>query len=179
MKLFKFCCAVAGLFVSLTYAWADSVNPQTLRIEDAFVVFYQGETPGAGYMIIRQMTNEDDQLLSVRLADQQNSCVRIELHDHVSEKIDGHDVKKMVALAAVTVPAASGNGPGLVAFAPGGKHLMLYDFPKSLKESKKITLILTFKKAGEMAVDFEIRTPSTLAAKNDNKNNCGCCHHKD
>lgn len=158
-----------GLVFSCSFILRNA-HPSTLEILEPFMVVYKGDIPAAGYMTIRQTGSEADRLLSARLADV--TCgSHIELHDHISQFLGGQEIKKMVPLKYVDIPVTSPPTPPIY-FSPGGKHLMLYNLPPSLKQMPTIQVILSFEKAGEIKVNFAVRTG--LPETNVKKKACAC-----
>ncbi len=158
--------------------WACPTVIGTLAIEDPVITFYNGNIPGAGYLVIRQTGLESDRLLKVRLAAQSSEISpppRVELHDHIPVTTNGQLVMQMVALESVDVRAATESQASVVEFRKGGMHLMLYNFPENLKNSDKLALVLTFENAGDVTVNFKV----VKGASTDMKNNCSCPNHKD
>jgi periplasmic copper chaperone A len=86
---------------------------------------------------------------AVDLIGARTDAARIELHTH----IHAGDMMQMRKVDAVTLP------PGeTVAFAPGGRHLMLFDF--RAVTSNRIPITLLFSDTTQQTVLFEIRTAS-------------------
>jgi copper(I)-binding protein len=87
--------------------------------------------PGAAYFTLRAGARAMT-LLSVRSP----AAVRAEVHESMA---GGAGMTTMRPLAQVDVPAG-----GSVAFAPGGKHVMLFDMNPALKPGGETTLTLAF-----------------------------------
>ena len=51
---------------------------------------------------------------------------------------------------------------GSVTLQPGGLHVMLIDMQKELAPGDKISLTLTFEKAGPMTVEAEVREGTSM-----------------
>jgi copper(I)-binding protein len=102
-----------------------------------------GATVAAVYLLVRNRSARAERLLgaSTPLAG------RVELHEGAK---DG-DVSRMRATTAVTIPPN-----GKVEFGPSGKHLMLVELKRPLKEGERIPLVLRFERAGEVPVEVEI-----------------------
>jgi copper(I)-binding protein len=102
------------------------------------------EQPGAGYFTMRA-NGARDELRAVT-----SQFGRVELHE---SKMAG-GVSSMRALAAVRVE------PGeTTAFAPGGKHLMLFALSRSLKPGGTIALRFAFAKARPVTVEARLVGP--------------------
>lgn len=117
--------------------------------------------PSAGYLGIENQGQEADRLMAITSPD----FGRVEMHDTQS---DG-GMKKMVKLDGVEI------GPGnTVDFAPGGKHLMLFEPTRPLKNGDTVSMELTFAKAGPMTIRFTVldeipRQPSGMGDMDHNK----------
>ena len=100
---------------------------------------------GAVYFIIQNDTANDDALLgaSVDIASTAEA--------HMS-MMDDQGVMSMSMQEAAQVPAGES-----IAFKPGGLHIMLIDLKQDLKVGDTFTLILRFEKAGEIAVQVEVK----------------------
>ena len=99
--------------------------------------------PSAGYLGIENSGPKADRLVSITSPD----FARIEMHDTLSEG----GIKKMVKLDGVEIAAAS-----TVEFAPGGKHLMLFEPSKTLKNGDSVKMTLTFEQLGPMDATFVV-----------------------
>ena len=106
--------------------------------------------PAAGYMTVTGGV-EADQLTSVTMS----APTRIELHE--SRMMQG--TMSMARLAAVDIPAKTA-----VAFAPAGKHLMIFNLPASVKAGTSVSLTLNFVKAGPVAVQASVQATGDAAA---------------
>lgn len=99
--------------------------------------------PTAGYMTIANTGDSADRLTSAR----SDAFGTIELH--TVEQQDG--VMKMLPIEAIEVPAG-----GTAVLEPGGLHLMLFDAADRLKIGDTFDAVLTFEKAGEVMVTFNV-----------------------
>lgn len=127
--------------------------------------------PSAGYLGIENSGPRADRLVSITSPD----FARVEMHDTVSE--DG--MKKMVKLDGVDVAAGS-----TLEFAPGGKHLMLIEPTKTLKNGDSVKMTLTFMQLGSMEANFVVldEIPRVGAALDDmdhSKMDHGSMNHGD
>ncbi len=76
---------------------------------------------------------------------------KVEIHQMSAS--DG--VSRMQQLRALDLPVGSE-----IIFSPGGKHLMLVDLVRPLKEGKSFPVMLQFKAAGTVAVEVIVRALS-------------------
>jgi copper(I)-binding protein len=121
----------------------------TVEIEDAWSrATAPGSTLAAGYMTVRNMSDDRDRLLG-------GSSPRArKVETHVTLK-DGNMMRMR------EVPGYDLPGRGRVELKPGGAHLMLLDIKPPFKEGEKIPLTLRFEKAGEVKVELEVRAAGT------------------
>lgn len=83
---------------------------------------------------------------------------RVEMHDNVMQG----GMMKMVPLPQLTVPAG-----GEIAFAPGGKHVMLWDVNPAALKAGKLPLTLIFADGQRIIVDADIRAQGGDAPSGD------------
>jgi copper(I)-binding protein len=131
---------LALMLLYATSIWAADKKPY--EFEDAFV----RATPmkmSAGYVVIKNDSNEKDVLLSASAS----WAGKIELHEIVENKgvVEMREVKEM-ALSA----------HGTLALRPNGLHLMLFDLDKPLVAGKTAKLTFHFAKAGDVTVKFRV-----------------------
>ncbi|MEW5829058.1 MAG: copper chaperone PCu(A)C [Chloroflexota bacterium] len=100
---------------------------------------------GAVYFIISNATDTDDILLSA------STDVASAAEVHMS-MMDDNGVMSMQMQGSVQV--SSGES---VTFKPGGLHIMLIGLNRELKVGDTFILTLQFEKAGEIAVQVEVR----------------------
>ena len=122
---------IAGLLAAVTLAGCQA-QPPAPTIADAWVRLPAvAGRPGAAYFTLTGGRNSVT-LVSVRSP----AAIRSELH----ESMAGHSgAMTMMPLKQVHVPAAE-----RVAFAPGGRHVMLFDVNPTLRPGGKTTLTLAF-----------------------------------
>lgn len=136
-------------------------NSSTISIEDAWVritPMAMGDSKamtdtnmadsmsmGAAYLTIHNSGSEADQLLKVS-----SDAVQM-IHLHLAEEKDG--MMSMHPVDAIDVPAG-----GDAVLKPGSYHMMLMGLTREIKPGEKITLYLTFAKAGEITTQAEART---------------------
>jgi periplasmic copper chaperone A len=99
--------------------------------------------PTAGYLVIENGAPTVETIVAVTSPD----FARVELHDHV---MDG-EMMKMVKLDKVDVPAN-----GQLAFAQGGKHLMLFDATRELNNGDSVKVTFTFSNSGPIETNFVV-----------------------
>lgn len=113
------------------FALAACNQPREIRIENPWV--RAGAVPGrpaAAYLTLKGGPR-DNTLIAVS----SDVAIRAELH----ETMQAGGMSNMKPLAAVPVPAGS-----TVAFAPGGRHIMLFDINPRLHQGEPVLLRLTF-----------------------------------
>jgi len=118
--------------------------------------FTRATLPGArtagGFMTIVNAGPEADRLLGAST----KTAKRTEIHEM---KMEG-DMMKMRALPeGVEIPAG-----GTVELAPGGFHVMMMGLVQPLVENACVEVILTFEKAGELPVMFNVGAADAKAA---------------
>lgn len=106
-------------------------QPAELRADDAWVRLPAvAGRPGAAYFTVHGGAQAD-----VLLAVSTPAALRAELH----ETLDHQGVKSMQPARDIPVPAK-----GTVQFAPGGRHVMLFDLGPNVKSGTRIPLSLAF-----------------------------------
>lgn len=115
--------------LAITHPWARFTPP--------------GAPNGAAYLVIRNNGAEPDRLLGAATP----RAERVEFH---ATEMDG-GVMTMRPQAAVEIKPNE-----VVAFEPGGLHIMLFKLTAPLKEGEKFPLTLRFEKAGELSVDIAV-----------------------
>lgn len=100
---------------------------------------------GAVYMTLKNEGAEDDALVGAKT----DVAKTVELHE---TKMDENDVMKMSPVPNIPIPAG-----GSVTLKPGGLHVMLIGMQKELAAGDKISLTLTFEKAGPMTIEAEVK----------------------
>ena len=105
--------------------------------------------PGAAYFTIRG-GSQGDTLLQVSTP----AAVRAELH----ETMDHAGMKSMQPVRDLAIPAG-----GTLAFAPGGKHLMLFDIGPAVKPGDTVPLALAFASGRKVKVQAKVAGPGDPA----------------
>jgi periplasmic copper chaperone A len=123
-------CSAQGGRISVEKAW---VRPSPIP----------GGT-GAAYMEIRNGGSEDDALTGVQI----DFAESAEIHQSMTEG----EMAGMQMVDEIPVPAH-----GKASLAPGGYHVMLINMNPDVKVGDKVTLTLTFKKAGEVLIQAEVK----------------------
>ncbi|MCZ8195703.1 MAG: copper chaperone PCu(A)C, partial [Aquidulcibacter sp.] len=100
--------------------------------------------PTAGYFDFNYNYKVPDQIISVASPE----FKRVEMHDSIT---DG-GMKKMVKLDTLDLPAKSA-----IKFAPGGKHLMLFEPTKELKDGDQVKVTFVFAEQNPMVITFDVR----------------------
>lgn len=119
---------IAGLALAALLTGCGEIGSE--EVEDAWVRLPAvAGRPGAAYF---HMRTGKDPLTIVKVSTP--IALRAEMHE--SMKGD-HGMMSMAPIAQVAVPAASG-----VDFAPGGKHVMLFDVSPALKVGATAPLML-------------------------------------
>jgi periplasmic copper chaperone A len=100
----------------------------------------------AAYMVLVNNSAEADRLLKA----ESDVAGAVELH--ISEV--KNDIMTMRQVQAIDIPAG-----GQVELKPGGLHVMLIGLKRPLQAGEKISLVLTFEKAGQVMLEVEVKTP--------------------
>ena len=116
----------------------------SLSIERPFAraTIGSGKT-GAAYLTIHNPTDHPDRLIGAKVTIAKKASLHTQLHQ------DG--VMKMRPLKTIEIPAE-----GMVAFKPGGDHLMLMGLKAPLVMGGSFALVLVFEKAGEITVSVPV-----------------------
>jgi periplasmic copper chaperone A len=102
-----------------------------------------GTGNSAAYLTIRNTGKEADRLIKVE-------TTVAEMTETHETKMDG-DMMSMSMVDAIEIPAG-----GSVELKPGGYHIMLMKLKGDLTAGTKISLTLTFEKAGTVKVDADV-----------------------
>lgn len=118
---------------------------QGIEVRDAYAFSPRPGAPtGGAYMVIVNL-GEADRLLSASSP----AAEHVLLHDSVE---DENGVMRMEeAEAGLPVPAG-----GELALLRGGSHVMLMGITDPLRDGETLPLVLTFEKAGEVAVEVPV-----------------------
>ncbi|MGK0265788.1 MAG: copper(I)-binding protein [Maricaulis sp.] len=111
----------------------------------------QGRDVTAAYFALYLASGSADRLVSARI----DGASRVEMHGHSMDPQTG-----MMHMEPIGPQDLLASGPML--FAPGGRHLMVFGLD-SVMEGDSVNGVLVFERAGEVAVNFEVRsTPPGL-----------------
>jgi copper(I)-binding protein len=129
------------------------LTASTAHSQDANVVVTQAwsrATPGGskvagGYLTIENKGSVADKLLSAST----EAAKKIEIHEMAVT--DGVMTMRPVERGLMIEARHA------VKFAPGGLHLMIVGLVTPLVQGNKLPVMLTFEKAGEIAVSFDVR----------------------
>ncbi len=126
------------------FALVACADPAPLYVDQAWVQLNANpKAPSAGYFVIHGGP-EDVTLRAV----QTEGAINIEMHDSISKG----GMMTMTQIDSVAVPAKT-----KVAFAPGGKHLMLFSINPAVIADGKITLMFIFSNGDRLPVDAVIK----------------------
>jgi periplasmic copper chaperone A len=84
----------------------------------------------------------------------------ITLKTEIHETMDHGGKMTMMPLKSVPIPA-----DGTVNFAPGGKHVMLFDMRKGLKPGSTLRLDFTFASGEQIYIDAPVLAPGQRPEK--------------
>lgn len=135
-------------------ALASCGDPAPAYIDQAYVRLSPNKgSPAAGYFV----AHGGDAGAQIRgvLTDY---ALRIEMHESVMEG----GVMKMKPVSSVDVPAK-----GTLAFAPGGKHLMLWGVNDTAISRGKLTLTFLMANGDRLLVDAIVQKPGSAALATD------------
>ncbi|HEX8526696.1 copper chaperone PCu(A)C [Allosphingosinicella sp.] len=132
----------ATILAAFALAGCGAPDPAPVVVEDPLVTLPAvPRRPGAAYFTL-ETSREGVRLVGVASP----KAGRIEIHE-----------SGMRPVGSVSIP------PGeALAFAPGGRHLMVYDLEPSLRPGARIPLIFTFEGAPAVTTDAEVRGPGDV-----------------
>jgi hypothetical protein len=145
-------CLAAGLALAAT-AWAgEPVRKGSLEFAEPWArATAPRQANGAAYLTIRNSGATADRIVAAKAAVSR----KVELHTHV---IDARGVAQMREVPAIEVPADS-----TLRLEPGGLHVMFIGLERPLEAGKRFPLTLVLEKAGEVALEVEVRATSGAA----------------
>lgn len=136
---------------------AAAVQAEDVALGDLVLsgAFARATLPGApvagGYVTITNNGSDDDRLVAAESA----IAEEVQIHEMI---MDG-DVMKMRRLGdGLPVPAGA-----TVTLEPGGLHLMFMTLKEPLVEGESVEVVLTFEKAGKVALDLAIAASGAQA----------------
>jgi len=105
-----------------------------------------GQKVGGGYAVLINAGSTDDKLIGA------SADFAGMVHVHEMKMVD--DVMQMNALPdGLSIPAGE-----TVKLAPGGYHLMFMQLKAPLAEGDKYKVVLEFERAGEVEVEFQVKS---------------------
>ncbi|MCR8550665.1 copper chaperone PCu(A)C [Salipiger sp. P9] len=115
-------------------------------VQDAYArSSMMGAKTGAAFMVIENTGDEDDRLVSAS----SDAAMKVELHTHIA---DDNGIMRMVEVEeGFAVPAHSQH-----LLQRGGDHVMFMGLTAPFEQDKRVTVTLTFEKAGEMVVEIPV-----------------------
>ncbi|MCO6453513.1 MAG: copper chaperone PCu(A)C [Caldilineales bacterium] len=135
------------LFVSLILITAVAACTPTngaMTVTDVWARPMPQRQNGAVYFTIQNHTDTDDQLLAVK------SDIASSVEMHLSAMND-KGVMSMSKQDSVKIPIGE-----MIAFEPGGLHVMLIDLQQDLVIGESFPIMLDFEQAGEIMLQVEI-----------------------
>jgi periplasmic copper chaperone A len=122
-------------------AAVSACSPRPIAVDGAWVRLpaVAGQ-PGAAYFTVQGGSRGADTLLSVSTP----AALRAEMHESMK---DAHGMAAMAPLKDVPVPAGT-----KLAFAPGGRHVMLFALGPAIKPGGTVPLRFAFASGATIAV---------------------------
>jgi copper(I)-binding protein len=140
--------ALAAMVAFTLVACGQSSPRVDLHVDDPWVRASMGtDSPTAAYMTISNRGNVDDTVWAATF----EGAERVELHRTTT---DSNGMHQMAPVDSINVPAG-----GTVALEPGGFHLMIFGLSRPLAAGDRVTLVLSFEKAGPVLVEADVRAP--------------------
>lgn len=140
--------SIAAVFAPLAlFACAD---PDPLYVDQAWVrLSPNADSPSAAYFTV----HGGPEAVELRGVTSQ-AAQRLEMHESLMEG----GVMKMRAITSIPVPAGEA-----VAFAPGGKHVMIWGVNPAARQAGKLPLTLMFSNGDRIVIDAAIGQPKESA----------------
>jgi periplasmic copper chaperone A len=141
---------LGGMLAGLALALAAAIGPATaetasIAVENAWTrATPKGAKVAAGYLIIKNTGDQPDRLVSARA----DFAGKAEIHQ--MNTVDGVMQMRPVSDGLAVPPKAS------VALEPNSYHLMFMDLAAPLAEGETVRGELTFERAGNVAVTFQV-----------------------
>lgn len=140
--------ATAFLAACLLFTASADAGETSVDVSESWVALPpDAASVAAGYMKLSNTGENDLALISAS----SDCCDVVELHEHV---MDG-DKMSMRQTNRVSLPANK-----MVAFKPGGLHLMLIGLKQPLKEGEKVEITLGFEDASQIVQPFTVKPRS-------------------
>lgn len=137
--------ALIALVLSATFAFAHGYKVGSLEIHHPWSkAMNTGAKTGGGFMKITNHGTEPDRL--------------IKISSDVAGLIQVHEMKVDNGMMTMgEIPGGLEIAPGAtVELAPGAIHVMFMGVKQPFKEGEKVKAVLTFEKAGDVAVEFSV-----------------------
>ncbi len=136
-------------------AQAAPDNPPGIVVSDAQIRLPAvSGRPGVAYFTVSQANGAPRSIAAVDVA--------MAGHAEIHETMKSGDASTMQPLASV--PLAAGTS---VEFAPGGKHVMLYDLAPQLRTADEVELTVIFDGGDKATVKAKVRTVSQAMEETD------------
>lgn len=134
-------------------ATADDVRRGDVVIEKAWARASAGRTAtGVVYLRLSNLGATPEQLIAVATP----VAVEAAVHETTRE----HGMMSMRPVKSVELPAKQ-----VVLLEPGGLHIMLMHLSSPLVEGEMFPMTLTFRRAGTMAIQVEVRSVAAMGAQ--------------
>ncbi|HEY0297215.1 MAG TPA: copper chaperone PCu(A)C [Bordetella sp.] len=154
--------AMFGLAAACTSAWADDVRAGALDIKEPWArATVPGQANGAGYLEVDNTGTAPDRLVAVR----SDAAEKVEVH---TMTMDGGTAQMRQVEGGLEVPAG-----GKATLSPGGNHLMFIKLKAPFAAGSSVPVVLTFEKAGEVAVTLPVRPLGGMSHDTGNMNHGG------
>jgi copper(I)-binding protein len=128
---------------------ADRAPP--LRADDAWIRWLPANLPAAGYVTLRNLSNQPVALIGASTLDYAGAMFH--------ESRNQHGVEKMLSVESIVIrPHAE------VAFAPEGLHIMLMEPKRAIQPGDHVLVTLHFAGGQSLQVQFEVRKPDGTRA---------------
>ena len=132
-------------------ALASCADPDPLYVDQAWIrLSAQPANPSSGYFVI----HGGPEAVTLRSVTTEGAQ-RVEMHE--SMMAEG-GVMSMKPVDSIAVPAG-----GKVAFAPGGKHLMIWAINPAIVKAGKLPMTFFFSNGDRLIVEAVIRQPGDAA----------------
>lgn len=135
---------MAGTTVSGAIAAPKKTGQKAISIEKPWARASVGVTgPTAAFMVITNRASTPDRLIKARA----DFAGMVQIHQTVIK----NDQAQMNHVGKIDIPAG-----GKAVLKPGSFHIMLMRLKKPVVKGTKVTLVLTFEKAGEVTVVADV-----------------------
>ena len=148
--IFRFILAVGLLFPVICTAETTNIEKHGIEFSNYWLrAAPHNHSVTAGYVVITNFNDVADTLISVS----SSFAKRNEIHEM---KIDG-DIMKMREIPDGLILQPS----EVIKLEPGGFHLMFMGLNQMISEGNEHTITLVFEKAGEIKLDFPVKTKAS------------------